>query len=40
LTRGNVIFKCVGIGLMDVVVGGELVRMARERGIGTTIENF
>jgi hypothetical protein len=25
---------------MDVVVGGELVRMARERGIGMTIENF
>lgn len=40
LTRGNVIFKCVGIGLMDVVVGGELVRLARERGIGTMIENF
>lgn len=40
LTRGNVIFKCVGIGLMDVVVGNELVRMARQRNIGTTIENF
>jgi ornithine cyclodeaminase/alanine dehydrogenase-like protein (mu-crystallin family) len=40
LTKGNVIFKCVGIGLMDVVVGNELVRMARARGIGTTIENF
>jgi hypothetical protein len=40
LTRGNVIFKCVGIGLMDVVVGNELVRMARERGVGTTIDNF
>jgi ornithine cyclodeaminase/alanine dehydrogenase-like protein (mu-crystallin family) len=40
LTRGNVIFKCVGIGLMDVVVGNELVRMARARRIGTTIENF
>lgn len=40
LTRGNVIFKCVGIGLMDVVVGSELVRLARERGVGTTIENF
>lgn len=40
LTRGNVIFKCVGIGLMDVVVGNELVRMARARGVGTTIENF
>ncbi|KAK3624203.1 hypothetical protein LTR56_021139 [Elasticomyces elasticus] len=40
LTKGNVIYKSVGLGLMDVVVGNELVRMARERGIGTTIENF
>ncbi|KAK1066750.1 hypothetical protein LTR74_006960 [Friedmanniomyces endolithicus] len=40
LTKGNVIYKSVGLGLMDVVVGGELVRMARERGIGTTIEGF
>ncbi|EMC98302.1 hypothetical protein BAUCODRAFT_66668 [Baudoinia panamericana UAMH 10762] len=40
LTRGNVIYKSVGIGLMDVVVGNELVRMARERGIGVTIEQF
>ncbi|TKA70510.1 hypothetical protein B0A55_07282 [Friedmanniomyces simplex] len=40
LTRGNVIYKSVGLGLMDVVVGNELIRMARERGIGTTIENF
>ncbi|KAK0939238.1 hypothetical protein LTR48_005817 [Friedmanniomyces endolithicus] len=40
LTKGNVIYKSVGLGLMDVVVGSELVRMARERGIGTTIEGF
>jgi len=40
LTKGNVIYKSVGLGLMDVVVGGELVRLARERGIGTTIRNF
>lgn len=40
LTKGNVIYKSVGLGLMDVVVGDELVRLARERGIGTTIENF
>ncbi|PSK35978.1 hypothetical protein B9Z65_5793 [Elsinoe australis] len=40
LTKGNVIYKSVGLGLMDVVVGGELVRLAREMGIGTTIENF
>ncbi|KAF4554893.1 Ornithine cyclodeaminase-like protein 1 [Elsinoe fawcettii] len=40
LTKGNVIYKSVGLGLMDVVVGSELVRLARERGIGTIIDNF
>ncbi|OQO13442.1 hypothetical protein B0A48_01670 [Cryoendolithus antarcticus] len=40
LTRGNVVYKSVGLGLMDVVVGGEIVRMARERGMGVTIEDF
>lgn len=40
LTKGNVIYKSVGLGLMDVVVGGELVRLARERGVGTTIMDF
>jgi ornithine cyclodeaminase/alanine dehydrogenase-like protein (mu-crystallin family) len=40
LTKGNVIYKSVGLGLMDVVVGGELVRLADERGIGTRIDDF
>lgn len=40
LTRGNVIYKSVGLGLMDLVVGGEVVRLGRERGIGTIIPNF
>lgn len=40
LTRGNVIYKSVGLGLMDVVVGNGLIDFARERGVGTTIENF
>ncbi|KAK5113296.1 hypothetical protein LTR85_010913 [Meristemomyces frigidus] len=40
LTRGNVIYKSVGLGLMDVVVGNELIVRARNKGIGTTIENF
>jgi len=40
LQRGNVIYKSVGLGLMDVVVGSELVAMADEKGIGTRIENF
>lgn len=40
LTRGNVIYKSVGFGLMDLVVGGDLVRLARERDVGTTIRDF
>lgn len=40
LEKGNVIYKSVGLGLMDVVVGGELVRIADERGLGTRIPNF
>ena len=40
LVRGNVIYKSVGLGLMDVVVGNGIVALARERGIGTGIEDF
>jgi ornithine cyclodeaminase/alanine dehydrogenase-like protein (mu-crystallin family) len=38
--RGNVIYKSVGLGLMDLVTGGDLVRFARERKLGTTVEDF
>lgn len=40
LSKGNVIYKSVGMGLMDLVVGTELVRMANEKGIGTFIKDF
>ncbi|KAL2433847.1 hypothetical protein ABEF95_011171 [Exophiala dermatitidis] len=40
LSRGNVIYKSVGMGLMDLVVAGDLIAMARERDIGTTVEDF
>ncbi|ESZ99368.1 hypothetical protein SBOR_0238 [Sclerotinia borealis F-4128] len=40
LRNGNVIYKSVGIGLMDLVVGAELVRLARERGVGVCVEGF
>lgn len=40
LQKGNVIYKSVGLGLMDVVVGSELVRLADDRMVGTRIENF
>ncbi|KAF7907648.1 uncharacterized protein EAF01_005234 [Botrytis porri] len=40
LRNGNVIYKSVGMGLMDLVVGAELVRFAREKGVGVSIEDF
>lgn len=40
LSNGNVIYKSVGMGLMDLVVGGALVKMARDKNIGTTVDAF
>ncbi|ORY62505.1 UbiD family decarboxylase [Pseudomassariella vexata] len=40
LTSGNVIYKSVGLGLMDLVVGMDVVNLAREKGVGSYIENF
>ncbi|WPH00131.1 NAD(P)-binding protein [Acrodontium crateriforme] len=40
MTKGNVIYKSVGLGLMDVVVGNELLAFAREKNVGTTIHDF
>lgn len=40
LSSGNVIYKSVGMGLMDLVVGGALVKMARKKGVGTTVSSF
>lgn len=40
LSEGNVIYKSVGMGLMDLVVGDALLNLAISRGIGTTIPDF
>ncbi|KAH6647445.1 UbiD family decarboxylase [Truncatella angustata] len=40
LTSGNVIYKSVGLGLMDLVVGMEIIKLARDRGVGTQVESF
>jgi hypothetical protein len=40
LRDGNVIYKSVGLGLMDLVVGNHMIMVARELGVGTTIEGF
>lgn len=40
LMGGNVIYKSVGVGLMDICVGEDLVRLAMERGVGTSVDGF
>ncbi|KAI0888211.1 ornithine cyclodeaminase [Annulohypoxylon maeteangense] len=40
LSVGNVIYKSVGLGLMDLVVGFEIVRLAKERDLGSHVEGF
>ncbi|PGH09703.1 hypothetical protein GX51_00382 [Blastomyces parvus] len=38
--EGNTIFKCVGMGIIDIAIGRELLRVASGKGIGTRIEPF
>jgi len=40
LQSGNVIYKSVGLGLMDLSVGMHLIGYAKEKGVGTHIEGF
>lgn len=40
LGKGNVIYKSVGMGLMDLVVGREVLYLARARDIGVSIPDF
>lgn len=38
LEAGNVIYKSVGLGVMDICVGEGLVGLAREKGFGTRLD--
>ena len=40
LRDGNVIFKSVGLGLMDLVISAHLIDLAEELGLGTQVEGF
>ncbi|CAM1506416.1 Fc.00g060570.m01.CDS01 [Cosmosporella sp. VM-42] len=40
LRDGNVIYKSVGLGIMDLVVGMHLIKVANEKGVGTQVEGF
>lgn len=40
LQAGNVIYKSVGLGLMDLTVGMRVVVFAKQKGVGTHVEGF
>jgi hypothetical protein len=40
LQTGNVIYKSVGLGLMDLSVGIHLIQYAQEKGVGTHVPGF
>ncbi|KAI0396621.1 putative proline utilization protein PrnX-like protein [Xylariaceae sp. FL0594] len=40
LSTGNVIYKSVGLGLMDLIVGLEVVKLAQRKEKGARVDNF
>ncbi|KAI6782915.1 uncharacterized protein J7T54_002074 [Emericellopsis cladophorae] len=40
LKGGLVVYKSVGIGIMDIAVGSSLLELAQKEGAGTTVEDF
>jgi hypothetical protein len=40
LQGGNVIYKSVGLGLMDLAVGIKLIHYAKDKGVGTHVDGF
>jgi hypothetical protein len=40
LRDGTVVYKSVGLGLMDLVIGTHLINVASRKNIGTRIEDF
>lgn len=40
LRNGFVIYKSVGVGIMDLAIGSALLDLAREKNIGLTVEDF
>lgn len=38
--RGNMVFKCVGLGIMDLVMARELLDMADAKGLGLRVDDF
>ncbi|KIW66298.1 hypothetical protein PV04_08495 [Phialophora macrospora] len=39
-TNKNLIFKCVGMGVMDLVMAGKLLELAQDKGVGVVMSDF
>lgn len=40
LPPGNIIFKCVGMGIMDLAISRTLLEIAKESGVGELVEGL
>jgi phosphoribosylformylglycinamidine synthase len=40
LEEGFVVYKSVGVGVMDIAIGKALIDLAREKGVGVRLESF
>ncbi|KAE8415186.1 hypothetical protein BDV36DRAFT_298269 [Aspergillus pseudocaelatus] len=40
IPEGNIVFKCVGMGIMDLTISRTLLQLASDLGIGTSVEEF
>ena len=40
LKEGFVVYKSVGVGVMDIAIGSKLLELAGEKGIGVRLEDF
>lgn len=40
LQAGNVIYKSVGLGLMDLTIGMKVIEFAKQKGVGTHVDGF
>jgi ornithine cyclodeaminase/alanine dehydrogenase-like protein (mu-crystallin family) len=40
LQTGNVIYKSVGVGLMDLSIGLHIIEFAKQKGVGSHVQGF
>ena len=40
LAEGVVVYKSVGVGVMDIAIGSKLLELAGEKGVGVSLDDF